>query len=64
MNGFAIDADVLTALVAALIAGFAIFQAFTALRARAIPRAALWCAVTIAAGLVALFFATFQIKLM
>jgi hypothetical protein len=63
MSDFALDADTVTALIAAMLALIALFQAFRALRARAIARAAFWSAGAIVAGLIALFFATFQIRL-
>lgn len=64
MNAFAFDADLLTAVIAALLAIWAIYQAFIALRGRAFARAIFACAAAIVASLIALFFSTFQIKLM
>ena len=63
MSAFSLDADTVTALIAAMLAIFALFRAFRALRTRAIARAAFWSAGAIVAGLIALFFATFRIRL-
>jgi hypothetical protein len=64
MSAFSIDADFVILVIAALIALGATLKAFNALRAPAVTRAIFWFALAIGAAIVALFFGTFQIRLM